>query len=60
MGKGDTAMTNEEAYEMGKKAESICENPFWKDYPKNPVSDDATFARYFVDGWIKKEEKCLK
>jgi hypothetical protein len=43
-----------EAYELGRKSESILGNPFWKDYPKNPGSPEAILARHFVDGWCSK------
>ncbi len=47
-------MTNEEAYQLGREAKSILENPFWDDYPEDPMSEEATLARFFVEGWINK------
>ena len=47
-------MTKEEAYKLGSEAESILDNPFWKDYPNNPLSEEADFGRWFIEGWINK------
>jgi hypothetical protein len=56
MEQSDTDMTNDEAYELGKAADSILQNPFWLDWPSNPVSEEATLARFFVSGWCEKEQ----
>lgn len=53
-------MTTEEAYELGKVAETILDNPFWEDFPKDQESEEATLARFFVNGWVEKETECLK
>ncbi len=41
-------------FELGFHAATICDNPFWKEYPK-PSScghDDELAARAFVDGYV--------
>lgn len=44
------------AHEMGRD-KSILENPFWKDYPKNPESHEADLGRHFVDGWASCQKQ---
>jgi len=50
-------VTREEAFKLGFEAENLVQNPFWKDYPKNPTSEEADLGRWFVDGYV---EKCRK
>lgn len=38
-------------YREGYLAKSIFDNPYWKDYPHNPGSDDSIKARRWVDGF---------
>ncbi len=40
------------AFWEGFMAKSILDNPYWKDYPRNPLSDEADKARHFVNGWV--------
>lgn len=51
-----------DAYWEGFRAKSILDNPHWKDYPQNPLSDEATKSRHFVDGWLaaRREEKDVR
>ena len=41
-------------YWEGYHAKSVLDNPYWKDYPHNPGSDEAVKARRFVDGYCAK------
>jgi hypothetical protein len=50
-------MNRNEAYELGKRSESILDNPFWKNYPKEPCSEEAVLGRAFVDGWLEKNNE---
>lgn len=54
-GDAHAVMTTQDAYGMGYCAESILDNPFWADYPKDPGSHEADLGRAFVDGWLTKE-----
>lgn len=47
-------MTEQEAYELGRCAISILDNPFWKNYPNEPLSGEATLSRHFVEGYCSK------
>jgi hypothetical protein len=43
------------AFELGKKATSILDNPFWKEYPNRCKTElEGVNARRFVDGYVNK------
>lgn len=42
-----------DVFEEGKRSISILSNPYWKDYPNNPDSEDAVKGRVWVDGWVQ-------
>lgn len=47
-------LTTQDAFELGRLADSILDNPFWKNYPKEWDSAEADFGRSFVDGYVSK------
>lgn len=49
-------MTVEEAFELGKKAETIKENPFWKNWPRETEETEKDLARAFIKGWCSVNE----
>ncbi len=49
-------MTVEEAFEAGKKAQSIRENPFWKEWPQEAPEEEKELARAFIRGWCEVNE----
>jgi hypothetical protein len=40
------------AYEEGMAADSILDNPYWREWPKPSGKDDELKARLFVDGYV--------
>lgn len=45
-----------EAFQLGYNATTICDNPFWIEYPKPSKKsfEDELNARAFVDGYVQK------
>lgn len=41
------------AFEQGKTANSIFENPYWEDYPNASTDKDESMARHRVDGFVE-------
>lgn len=47
-------MTSEEAFKLGLEANSVFDNPF---LCKDEMSEQATFARFWIDGYVEKLKK---
>lgn len=42
------------AFEQGKKAESILDNPYWKTYPKPASTEEESRGRNWVEGYLER------
>jgi len=40
------------AFEDGYKANSIYQNPYWLNYPKQTIDEEVIKARQLVDGYV--------
>jgi len=48
----DSPTLNCTAYEEGMAADSILDNPYWREWPKPSTKEDEEAARRFVDGYV--------
>ncbi len=42
------------SFEQGRSANSIFDNPYWKNYPKDSTTLEESMARWWVDGYASK------
>ena len=48
-------MTRDEAFELGRHTDKILDNPFWKEWPREAITqEEEILGRAFVDGWCMK------
>ncbi len=49
-----------DAWKKGYFAATICDNPYWKTYPKHESDEEHIRARQFVDGYVEKVKDAIR